>query len=302
MAKAKRMSDMFASSTEQPADTTMATATPPYSSEGPTLPTLESSLKQKAASPSAKGSRPAKTSNAPDQAASPKQTPSQPQHTVHPSLYKPWTLLPPDLLQLLSAQARLRPAQNVIPIVFTRNQNVKTGINRLKTYLGAYRDPKSTIGMPDALMQDDFFIAISAQGEGTIKLVSIVDLVRRVVATSDGGIEREVEKWYMYTVLTHVEVEPKAKSAGKAGNEDDEEGGVGGDVEAQDVDEEEAFEPMDVDGLEKRSGRAERSVSGVKKRKVPVLTVWMTRKSVAALKNAFGEQVFSVLPLAVKEA
>lgn len=193
----------------------------------------------------------------------------------------------------------------MVPIVFTRNQNVKTGINRLKTYLGAYRDPKSTIEMPDALKQDDFLIAVSAQGEGTIKLVGIVDLVRRVVAPGgEVGSEhgKGVEKWYMYTVLTHVEVEPKSKSVGQVGTKDDEEGGAGAVVEAQDVDEEEAFEPMDVDGPESRSGRAEGLGSEVKKRRIPVLTVWMTKKSVPALKNAFGEQVFSVLPLSVKEA
>jgi hypothetical protein len=305
MAKAaKRMSDMFASSTEQPVDTTMATASPPYSSEGPTLPTLESSLKANPESHNAKDARPAKTSKTHDQdskATAPKQATPQREHTTHPSLYEPWTLLPPQLLELLEAQARLRTTQNVILIVFTKNQNVKTGINKLKTYLGAYRDPKSTIEMPDALKQDDVLIAVSAQGDGTIKLVSIVDLARKIVAPgSDGSNEAgKVEKWYMYTVLTHIEVEPKSKTGKTAANEDEGKGiEESGEQQDADEEEEEAFEPMDVDEPEDKSARSEKEV---RKRKVPVLTVWMTRKSVPAFASAFGEQVFSVQALSAKE-
>lgn len=280
MAKAKRMSEMFTSSSEKDANTTTITATPPYSSEGPTLPIIGApeeiqipNKKRKAPNDTAKA-----TTNKQSQHSS---------HTIHPSLYKPWTRLPPDLLKLVESQTRLKISQNIVPVIFSKNQNVKSGINRLKTYLGAYKDPASTIELPEALNKEDVIIAVSAQGEGTTKLVGIVDMVRRIVAPS--GKEQEgseqVETWVMYTMLSSVEVERKAK--------DVEEEMKDGDTEVQStLEEEDAFEPMDVDVQEKDSGR-DKTLT----KKIPVLTVWMTKKSIPAFKNAFGEQTFPVLKL-----
>ncbi|KAJ5060077.1 hypothetical protein J3E74DRAFT_270650 [Bipolaris maydis] len=282
MAKPKRMSEIFASS-EKDNDTTTITATPPYSSEGPTLPIIgapendSNPAKKRKAQNSTSGTAPKKQS----QQVSP--------HTIHPSLYEPWTRLPPDLFKLVESQTQLQAIQNIVPVVFSKNQNVKSGINRLKTYLGAYHDPASTIDMPDALKRDDVVIAVSAQGEGTTKLVGIIDMVRRIVAPSSkeevgDGV---VETWAMYTMLTSIDVERKASVMEVKKKEAEE-------IESEE--EEEAFESMDVDGR-----GAQKEKDEVKMKKVPVLTVWMTRKKIPAFRNAFGEQVFEVQRLVEEE-
>ena len=285
MAKPKRMSEMFTSSSERDANTTAITATPPYSSEGPTLPIIGAS--EEIPVPNKKRKAQNGTAHT-EKKQSQQSQPSPP--TIHPSLYEPWTRLPPDLLKLLENQARLQSTKNIVPVVFSKNQNVKSGINRLKTYLGAYKDAASTIELPKALNKEDVVIAVSAQGEGTTKLVGIVDMVRRIVAPT--GKEQEgnggVETWAMYTMLWSVEVKRKTKAT--EGNEKSE------DAEAQDTpEEEEAFEPMDVDERGTLGTDARKDKALV--RKVPVLTVWMTKKSIPVFKSAFGEQMFSVLTL-----
>ncbi|EMD60132.1 hypothetical protein GGP41_009528 [Bipolaris sorokiniana] len=283
MAKPKRMSEIFASSSQKDNDTTTITATPPYSSEGPTLPII--GAPENDSNPTKKR----KAQNGTPGTALKKQSQQVSPHTIHPSLYEPWTRLPPDLLKLLESQTRLQATQNIVPVVFSKNQNVKSGINRLKTFLGAYRDPASTIDMPDALKQEDVIIAVSAQGEGTTKLVGIVDMVRRIVAPSSKEEVGDglVETWAMYTMLTSIDIERKARAVEVKKEEVEE-------VESEE--EEEAFESMDVDG---RGGQ--RDKDEVKMRKVPILTVWMTRKRIPAFRNAFGEQVFEVRRLVEDE-
>lgn len=289
------MSEMFASSSEKDANTATATATPPYSSEGPTLPVIggpEEHTNGDVKAPDA--AIPSKKRKAQDQpAGASTAAPAKPPpaaHTLHPSLYTPWTLLPPTLRNLLGTNTRLRATHNIVPVVFSKNQNVKAGINRLKTFLGAYKDPKSSLEMPDALAQDDVLIAVSAQGEGTAKLVGIVDMVRRIVGPQKceekDGEEGDMQEWYMYTALSSVSVDwkPKFKDA-----QENDSKMVG---EPQNSQEEEAFEPMDVDKKEEEKVRI---------RNVPVLTVWMSKVRVPALGSAFGEQSFVVRELVVLE-
>jgi hypothetical protein len=295
MPKEKRISDISASSAGKNASET-ATATPPYSSEGPTLPIIgdhdaphlhrgNGSRVSEDAMDDRSGKR--RQMQAPGAA---KTTMSQPRPpiTVDPSLYKPWTLLPTELLRMLESQSRLRETQNIIPVVFTKNQNIKSGINKLKTYLGAYLDKSSPIDMPSALKQIDSVIAISAQGDGTAKLTGVVDMARRVVAPSvkdrEGGAKTET--WWLYASLTSVEVERKTKLEGgaKAGDENKD--------DSQDSQEEDAFEPIVVDG-----GRHDDGSQLPAFKKVPVLTVWMTRKRISAFKDVFGEQSFFVRSL-----
>ncbi|CBX91983.1 hypothetical protein LEMA_P046890.1 [Plenodomus lingam JN3] len=285
MAKSTRMSQIFTSSSDGRANTTVVTATPPYSSEGPTLPVIGPSNNQiLPAQKITQVTQPSKKRKTHDQRG-PRPRP-QPPHTLHPALYTPWTLLPREILDVLETQARIRTAQintNVVPVVFSKNQNIKAGINKLKTLLGAYKDPKAGIEVPKPLKDGggDAMIAVSAQGDGTGKLVGIVEMVRRVVApvTGQGGGE-EVQTWWMYTVLSSIEVEwkPKEKKEG-TGSEVAEE-------EKDDNGEEEAFESMDVD--------KEENTKAKKLRKVPILTVWMTRKKIPAFAKEFGEQSFIV--------
>ncbi|CAO2658607.1 Nn.00g063300.m01.CDS01 [Neocucurbitaria sp. VM-36] len=285
MAKPKRMSDILASSSEKDGDVTMATATPPYSSEGPTLPVIATATEPGTGTPKRKVNG-HNSSTAPKKQGQPQASP-----TSDPALYKPWSLLPTEVFKLLESQARLRTTQNVVPVVFTRNQNVKSGINRLKTYLGAYRDPNSSIEMPDALKQEDVVIAVSAQGQGTTKLVSIVDMVRRIVAPSEKGTDAgaKVETCWMYTTLASVKTERRLNNPTEAELQAVHEAG-----EMQESEEEEAFEPMNMDGQENQTNEKSEGAERIQIRKVPVLTVWMTKKKIPAFKQAFGEQSFTV--------
>lgn len=291
MGNPKRMSEIFASSSEKDANTTTVTATPPYSSEGPTLPIIGA---QEGAVKVADSRIPNKKRKSQERIAdTATKKPSQPQSppTIHPSLYEPWTRLPAELRKLLETQKYVRGTRNVIPVVFSKNQNVKSGINKLKTYLGAYKDPASTIDMPDALKEEDLVIAVSAQGEGTTKLVGIVDMVRRIVAPNTKEEDKgKVETWWMYTMLTSVEVERKIKSSETVGQNKAE-----AKKSEASQEEEEAFEPMEADEHEAQATTAAGSKTQTKK--VPVLTVWMTKKKISALKNAFGEQSFPVQKL-----
>jgi len=299
MAKEKRISNLPVSSEGKDASGT-ATATPPYSSEGPTLPIIGAHeaphlhhVNGDKASKHTLEDQSGKRRKSQAQGAA-KTTLTQPRApvTMHPSLYKPWTLLPTELLRMLESQSRLREKQNIIPIVFTKNQNIKSGINKLKTYLGAYLDTSNPIDMSEALKQDDRIIAISAQGDGTTKLVGIVDMARRVVSPSakerEGGAKTET--WWLYTSLTSVEVERKTKREGAAKAADENKHGFQG------SEEEDAFEPIVVDG-----GRQDDGPQLPTFKKVPVLTVWMSRKRISAFKGVFGEQSLIVKSLPVDD-
>jgi hypothetical protein len=180
-----------------------------------------------------------------------------------------------------------------VPVVFTKNQNIKAGINRLKTYLGAYDDKAPPNDMPEALEQADAIIAVSAQGDGTTKLVSIVDVAKRVVAPNTRVPESAIktETWWTYSSLTSVATEkaikavsePKVIAQLSQTTEDTQE-------------EDEAFEPMVVGPLAQEKDQKSKQM-----RKFPVLTIWMTKKRIPAFKEAFGEQTFTVQLLSQDE-
>ncbi|KAL1797524.1 hypothetical protein ACET3X_004130 [Alternaria dauci] len=288
MGNAARTSEVLASSAEKDANITTVTATPPYSSEGPTLPIIgvpDDAFKANGANVAGKKRRAQESVNG---SALKKPSQAQSPPTIHPSLYEPWTRLPTELRKILEVQKRLRVAQNIIPVVFSKNQNVKSGINRLKTYLGAYRDLASTIEMPDALKEDDLMIAVSAQGGGTTKLVGIVDMVRRIVAPSGTEHNRNAneEVWWMYTMLTSVDIDREIKTSTPANK------GNTGAEKTQSIQEEEAFEPINLDRQDAQ-GPAAGDIT-IKKRTVPVVTVWMTKKRIPIFQTAFGEQTFTV--------
>jgi hypothetical protein len=284
------MSDIFASSAENDASAAIATATPPYSSEGPTLPLIEGNGEHTtdanasaldAKTPEKNGGA-SKGRNGKVQATKR----AQPINTNHPGLYKPWTLLPREILGPLLSQSRLADAQNVVPVVCTKNQNIKSAVVRLKTYLGAYVDQKNPMEVPVVLKEKGSIIAISAQGEGTAKLVTIVDLARRVVKP-DPALSVEdmtVQIWRMYMSLASVEIEQKTRIK----SHDTAQGDARTTEETQ---EEEAFEPMEIDVPNQKTDETAHT------RKVPVLTVWMSRTEIPAFKEAFGQQTFAVQTL-----
>jgi hypothetical protein len=291
MARAKRMSDIFASSAENGASAEFTTATPPYSSEGPTLPLIEGDGEH-AAGINANGPEPDVQNEKGDATKQKKsQAQAQPTTTNHPALYEPWTLLPRELLGPLLSQSRLADAQNVVPLVFTKNQNIKSGIIRLKTYMGAHVDKKNPIEIPEALKEKGSIIALSAQGEGTAKLVTIVDMAKRVVspAATTPDDDKAVEKWWMYMSLASIDLEQRKKTTPKESAQVD-------DGQVSETQEEELFEPMDIDAPHQEKPQDTKTT-----RKVPVLTFWMTRKRIPAFKEAFGEQTFTVQTLPKEE-
>jgi hypothetical protein len=289
MAKPKRMSDILASSAEHDVSAAIATATPPYSSEGPTLPLIEGNGEHTTdVNASGLDAKKQETNGGATKEKNGKLQATkreQPINTNHPGLYEPWTLLPREILGPLLSQSRLADTQNAVPIVCTKNQNIKSAVVRLKTYLGAYVDQKNPMEVPVVLKEKGSIIAILAQGEGTAKLVTIVDLARRVVKP-DPALSTEdkmVQTWRMYMSLASVEIEFKERIKSHVAQ--------GEARTTEETQEEEAFEPMEIDVPSHKTDETARA------RKVPVLTVWMSRKEIPAFKEAFGEQTFAVQTL-----
>lgn len=167
-------------------------------------------------------------------------------------------------------------------LVWTRNQNVRAGVNRLKTLLSRGGVGGTDQAEGDKEDREGEVVAVSAQGEGTVKLVGIVDVALRVVAGRQDGEEGEGDeaqggKWFVYTVLSSVLV-PR----GRKDNGDEAAEGKEGEGDA-----------MDVDGDGAAGGGAVQEVKqavGEGMRKVPVLTVWMSRRRMAGWREVFGER------------
>jgi hypothetical protein len=282
-------------------DTTLALATPiPYSSDGPTLPIIggtsgvtsgaaasSGDLDASRSSTCEEGTRKSqrKMNRAADNAAITPPRRRMPRTDLEP-LHKPWTLLPLEILRTI--RLRLGSAQGwedrCISVVFTKNQNVKSGINRLKAYLGYQQDSGSSVELPDALRKAELLIAVSAQGEATTKLVGIVDMVRRIVKTTkhEGfGDEGKAETWYLYTSLASRVVRRRTMS---------------GVVEETETVGEQTFNTGNDGGgdVDTRHTGDESGNNRVKRKKIPVLTAWMSKKTIPEFKKAFGEQTFQV--------
>lgn len=273
------MSDILPSTASPSKSSTSAAAHPsapattaPLSSEGPTLPILSASqtLNANGSGTGKKRKRTTvdtttATSTAP--ATGEKHTSRAPGRTNHEQLYEPWELLPARERKGIEE----RGTEKVEAVVWTRNQNVRAGVNRLKALLCA-----TPTAMGD---KEDVVVAVSAQGEGTVKLVGIVDVGLRVVGEGIEGKEAG-RKWFVYTVLSSVDV-----SRGRTVKGDELAGGKEGD--AMDVD-------GDGEGEAVEDGGAVQEVTktpgegGTKK--VPVLTVWMSTRRMAGWREVFGER------------
>jgi hypothetical protein len=307
---------LVASSGAGEGDTTLALATMvPYSSDGPTLPLIGGASERSdpsAVSGSASrtaassGEHNARTSHSGESRAPKhnqklnnrvsKDTPAPskpvPKSTVDLGpLHTPWTLLPPDLLRTI--EARIGGVQwweaNCVSVVFTRNQNVRSGINRLKAYLGYEQSVDTAEEVLGKLGKEDVMIAVSAQGEATTKLVGIVEMVRRVVRSGEGNGEASgggggrggTETWYMYTSLASRVVGRGFKSRSSATKSSNEIEGPKG-------------EEATNEDFEMRDASDDATSSEGKSKKLPVLTAWMSKKSIPELKKTFGEQTFDV--------
>jgi hypothetical protein len=256
-------------------------------------------------------------------------------------LYEPWALLPPSIRKAIEKKEtnKSKPKNwqwlgHTIPIVYTRNQSIKSGVNRLKMLLGASSLPTITgeeREKVDRLQKGEGMVAVSAQGDAVGKLVSVVEMTRRVVGVvapsgsgagagaGDGEAERERgEKWYMYTCLSSRRLEKPnhwkthqkpGKSGQQAGMKTKEQPGGEEADKDRDVDgqrdeagDEEMEEKEDEDGGEDED-QAFETIQQITDRDrseqrkwidVPVLTVWISKIQIKEFREGFGEQEFVV--------
>ncbi|KAF2278065.1 uncharacterized protein EI97DRAFT_282504 [Westerdykella ornata] len=196
-------------------------------------------------------------------------------------LYEPWDLLPAALQTSLrtriGSSRDVQLERHVIPIAFTKNQNFKAGVNKIKAALDAVM-----LGgkKEDGNEEGDRVIAVSAQGEGTTKLVGIVDVARRVVQEEREGSTT----WYWYTALTS-RVDDGAGRKKKRQKELQERG-----VDGMDDESEDDFQTLGA--VQKADALEEKA----KMRRVPILTVWMSTKQMPGFKDAYGEETVRVAP------
>jgi hypothetical protein len=115
-----------------------------------------------------------------------------------------------------------------------------------------------------AAQQKPVIVIAWAKAKSAGKLISVVEVVKREIA-GEGGV------WFQYNGL----------GEGIAGvARDKEDAGEEGDVEMEDVEEE---------GFEKMKTRIERAIEGTEKvRSVPVMTVYLSRVRIEALRGAYG--------------
>ena len=256
-------------------DITLFITTPAsHDSDGPTLPILGSTGENTAANKTAGKSRTsgenATKKRKMNDGTPVNTTPSTAPRADLAPLYQPWTLLPPEVR--IAVEKRLANncfwEENCVPVVFTKNQNVRSGINKLKALLGF---EGAAEGSATIMGNESAMVAISAQGEATTKLVGIVEMTKRIVGS---GGETSGEVWYMYTILASRTITKTPKVQEKEQSN------------LQTTPEDDGFEPIekstDIHGSEG------------KVMKVPVLTVWMCRKSIPEFSKPFGEQTFNV--------
>lgn len=125
-------------------------------------------------------------------------------------LHQPWTLLPVDVSQQIEKRLGAQWKGNVEVVVWTKNQNVKSGINRLKNLLSFQESPESEAksGRKAPERSQAGLITVSAYGEGTTKLVGIVEMAKRVVGDGvKGGDGMDGETWFAYTILSSTSEE-----------------------------------------------------------------------------------------------
>jgi hypothetical protein len=136
------------------------------------------------------------------------------------------------------------------------------------------------------------------------KLISVVEIVKRELQRrtkgSEGGTGSNAKGkgWWQYTQLKSVvrEVPREVKRAAKKGGEEGTVGNGGKNAEEDNDDEEDAFEPVPKPAAKrKRDGEAAETNaesnggdSTMKKRAMPILTVYLSTAPVKELKMAFG--------------
>jgi hypothetical protein len=136
-------------------------------------------------------------------------------------------------------------------------------------------------------------IILRAQSRWASKLISIVEIAKRNLesppTTSSGGdTNSNGIKIFQYSSLSTemIEIERKPKPKGLAGGAQPLPGGEG---DGSDDDEEGAFQTMGASpAATATADSGEGEEGGLKKRAVPVLTVYLAARPVKALRSEFG--------------
>ncbi|KAF1928535.1 uncharacterized protein M421DRAFT_148437 [Didymella exigua CBS 183.55] len=228
-------------------------ATEPPTSENPTLPLLG------AAAPTHGTKR--KRTAAAEHTTRP-HTPAPRADTVRgrgndPRLYTPWLLLPARQ----RAYMEKRGTGGVVPVVWSKNQSVRGGVGALLRLL-------RPAGDADEKGEQAEIVVVSAQAGGTVKLVGILDVARRVLGDQgdkEGETKGEDRGWCVYTVLSSVRVPRREDGDGDKHGDGDRHEDKHGDG---DKDEAEAKGQTNT---------------------LPVLSVWISRTSIPGWKSVFGE-------------
>jgi hypothetical protein len=133
-------------------------------------------------------------------------------------------------------------------------------------------------------------IVLRAQSRWASKLISIVEIAKRNLesppTTSSGGDTNSSVKVFQYSSLSTemIEIERKPKPKGLVGGAQTLPGGEG---EGSDDDDEGAFQTMGASSAA-TAGSGEGEDGGLKKRAVPVLTVYLATRPVKILRSEFG--------------
>ncbi|KFX90959.1 hypothetical protein O988_07969 [Pseudogymnoascus sp. VKM F-3808] len=120
-----------------------------------------------------------------------------------------------------------------------------------------------------AAAQKPVIVIAWAKAKSAGKLISVVEVVKREIA-GEGDV------WFQYNGLGEgIAGVPREKD---------------GDGEVLDVE----MEDVEEEGFEKMKTRIERAIEGTEKvRSVPVMTVYLSRVRIEALRGAYGEQTNS---------
>lgn len=168
-------------------------------------------------------------------------------------------------------------------LVWSKNQKVRSGVRRLLAVLqgGCATEEKGK----------QRGVVISALGAGTVKLVGGFELVRRILSqgggrkkTGDGEREEEEATWYVYTVLSSVQVPRRKQGDLGAGT------GIAAAVEGErmdiDLDPDQPGEDADADA-DKAADAVQDNPTPSKT--TPVLSLWITQTRLPGWADTFGE-------------
>jgi hypothetical protein len=117
-------------------------------------------------------------------------------------------------------------------------------------------------------------IILRAQSRWASKLISIVEIAKRNLESPDSGV-KVLQYSSLSSEMVEIERKPKTKGLGAPLPEGEGEGS----------DDEGAFQTMGASAPTASSGQDE---GGMKKRAVPVLTVYLATRPVKALRSEFG--------------